>query len=425
MASLASAVVPVSRALDSVADRLRDLRASPLLSPAAQEVRRSARRGGHPVHQSNAPHLRAAVEWLGRAQDATGSGGIARGYSLTWSTYFRQAGWQPAYPETTGYIIPSLIECARFLKDKALTLRAKRALDWLLSIQLPNGAFQGGRIGLHPVLPVVFNTGQILLGLASGVAEFGVQYLEPMRRAATWLVENQDTDGAWRKYHSPFASPDEKSYETHVAWGLLEAARVDPNQRYVDAALRNARWALTQQASNGWFSRCSFDRDDTTPLTHTIGYTLRGILEAYRYSRDDSLLKAARRTSDGLLSIMGEDGFIPACLTSRWEAASLSACLTGTAQIAICLLLLYEFTSDLRYRDAAFAANRYVRRNVRLTGPPEIRGGVKGSFPIHAEYCPYQFINWGNKFVIDANLLELKVNGCGSITRPTKTLASS
>ena len=35
-------------------------------------------------------------------------------------------------------------------------------LDWLVSIQMPSGAFQGGTIGESPVVPVTFNTGQIL-----------------------------------------------------------------------------------------------------------------------------------------------------------------------------------------------------------------------------------------------------------------------
>ena len=39
-----------------------------------------------------------------------------------------------------------------------------------------------------------------------------------------------------------------------------------------------------------------------------------------------------------------------------WEAAVPWACLTGSMQIAHCWLILYEITSDARYRDAAFAA---------------------------------------------------------------------
>ena len=48
--------------------------------------------------------------------------------------------------------------------------------------------------------------------------------------------------------------------------------------------------------------------------------------------------------------------------------------------------VLYEDTGDIRYRDAAYAANRYVRRTLRVDGPPETRGAVKGSFPVDGGY---------------------------------------
>src|SRR5262249_55077147 len=141
-----------------------------------------------------------------------------------------------------------------------------------------------------------------------------------------WLVQVQDPDGCWRKHPSPFASPGEKVYDTHVSWGLLEAARVDPDQRYVDAALANVRWALGQQRENGWFSRCCLDHDPSTSLTHTIGYAIRGIIEAYRYSGDASFLAGALRAAKGLLSAIHDDGFLPGRLNEEWRGEATWAC---------------------------------------------------------------------------------------------------
>src|SRR5262245_1196481 len=87
------------------------------------------------------------------------------------------------------------------------------------------------------------------------------------------------------------------------------------------------------------------------------------------------------------------------------------ACLTGSAQIASCWLILYQHTDDVRYRDAAYVANRYVRRTLKVDGPPETRGAIKGSFPVDGDYSPYQYLNWACKFFIDANLLEQAVRG--------------
>jgi len=81
------------------------------------------------------------------------------------------------------------------------------------------------------------------------------------------------------------------------------------------------------------------------------------------------------------------------------------------AQIAYCWLTLYGETSDSRYRDAAIAANSYLRRTVLVDGPPDIRGGVKGSFPIDGEYGKYQYLSWAAKFLVDSLVLEQ--NSCG------------
>ncbi len=280
-------------------------------------------------------------------------------------------------------------------------------LDWLVSIQLPDGGFMGGRIDSTPMVPVTFNTGQILLGFAAGERVFG-GYREPMRRAADWLVNTQDADGCWRRFPTPFAGLGDKSYETHVAWGLLEAARIDPERGYAEAALANVRWALGSLAPNGWIDNCCFDNADQ-PLTHTLGYTLRGILEAYRYSGDALFLSAARRTADGILSALGIDGYLPGQLRSDWSPHVPWVCLTGTAQIAHCWLILYSETKEQRYAAAAFRANEFVRRTVRVEGRPETRGAVKGALPVDGAYGRFEYLNWAAKFLADSLMLEMDV----------------
>ena len=341
-----------------------------------------------------------AVGWLCRAQDASTSadGGVAGWFDL-------RAGWSTSYPETTGYIVPTLLDYAERTGEEALRERAKRMLDWLVSIQFGSGAFQGGVIGKEPCLPVTFNTGQILLGLAAGVRVFGDEYLTALRRAADWLVETQEGDGSWMVYSSPFTAPGAKTYETQVALGLLEAARVTGEGGYAAAALATVDWALDHQQPNGWFPRCD-TRSYEKPLTHTLAYALRGVAEAYRYSEESKYLEAACRTGDALLKTMHSDGYIPGRLDREWRSAASWACLTGTAQISACWLLLAGNTGATRYRDASYRANAFVRRTMRFDGAPGIRGGVAGSFPVNGGYCAHQYLNWACKFFIDANLLE-------------------
>ena len=344
-----------------------------------------------------------AIDWICGAQDSSVSkdGGVARHYSLI-------TGWSSSYPETTGYIIPTVLEYAQKKNNDILRQRAKRMLDWLVEIQLASGAFKGGMIDQEPNAPVVFNTGQILLGLARGVIEFGETYRKAMIRAADWLVQVQDSDGCWRKFSSPYVASGVKAYDTHVAWGLFEAARLEPDKPYAKAALDNVRWAQTLQKSNGWFEKCCLS-DQLNPLTHTLGYALRGIVEAYRFCKEHEILQCALKSADGLLSALQSDGYLPGRLNTNWEASVSWVCLTGSVQIAICWIMLYQITGDEKYRNAAYDVNSYVRRTMKTDGQIEIRGGIKGSFPVSGGYCPHEYINWACKFFIDANMAELSL----------------
>jgi hypothetical protein len=224
------------------------------------------------------------------------------------------------------------------------------------------------------------------------------------------LVLIQDPDGCWRRFPTPFAMSGEKTYDTHIAWGLLEAACIEPDKPYAKAALANVRWALSLQRKNGWFEKCCLS-DPLQPLTHTIGYALRGVIEAYRFTKDAGFLQAARKTATGLLTALRDDGFLPGQLDSSWNGAVNWSCLTGTAQIAICWLMLFQDTGAPQYRDAAYAANRYLRCRMDINGRSETRGAIKGSFPVYGGYNAYQYLSWACKFFVDSNILEKEIRG--------------
>src|SRR5919204_2037723 len=75
-------------------------------------------------------HMRAALEWLLHSQAVTGTGGFAAAYSF-------KDGWLPPYPETTGYIIPTLFDGYAMLGETRLCQAAMSAAVWELEIQLP------------------------------------------------------------------------------------------------------------------------------------------------------------------------------------------------------------------------------------------------------------------------------------------------
>ena len=392
-----------NRMLHQLTGALTALREYQRLPSSDRPLFREALHGPAATGPSPVAAMDAAFDWLCLAQDrsATLDGGVARHFSV-------RRGWGASYPETTGYIVSTFLTEGASSTRTDLTERARRMLDWLASIQMRSGAFQGGMVEQAPTVPVTFNTGQILLGLSSGVRAFGEQYRPYLRAAGDWLIGCQDADGAWRRYESPFRMPGPKAYYTHVAWGLLEAERVEPGRGYADAALRNVRWAVGRQLENGWVANCCLT-DASRPLTHTIGYFLRGVVEAFQYSGDATLLAAAQRTADALVRVQRPDGALPGRLDADWRAVRSSTCLTGNVQIAHSWLLLYSTLGSFVYLRAAVAALEYVRRTMRVTGSPEIRGGIRGSFPLWGDYAPFEYVNWAPKFFIDAQALALRL----------------
>ena len=138
-----------------VKDRLRPLKQLAdfqRLPPAAKAAVRRDLSGDRRADPGIEAAVAASLDWLRAAQDNSASrdGGVARHFSLV-------GGWAPSYPETTGYIVPTLIAQARLRGDADLRERARRMLDWLVSIQFPEGGFQGGMVGQTPRVPVTLH----------------------------------------------------------------------------------------------------------------------------------------------------------------------------------------------------------------------------------------------------------------------------
>ena len=352
--------------------------------------------------------LDAAMEWLARAQDASGNGGVSRSYALRFMRgHHQRRGWLGAYPETTGYIIPTFLDYAALRDRPEYRERAQRMADWESDVQMESGAVQGGTIDFPPS-PAVFNTGQVLQGWARAHKEFeSPRYLDSMRRAADFLVEAQDPDGAWRRHGSRYARAGINTYDARTALGLLEASGRTGDPRHRDSAAKALRFTLTQQRPNGWFENCCLD-DNRRPLLHTLAYTMEGLLEGGVLLEDQRLVDASRLAADAVLERLGPDGWLPGRLDESWRPAARWSCLTGNAQTARVWSRLFELTGEARYREGAIRANRYIAGTQDLgDSDPGIRGGIQGSYPIWAEYGTYEYLNWAAKFFADSLLSEL------------------
>src|SRR6266581_3110970 len=366
----------VARLLASVEGQRRRIRAHPLLNPTALVERSREWLGGHPADPEHEPHLVAAIAWLVRAHDATPDGGISRAYSLAWHPYFQRGGWLPSYPETTGYIIPTLYAAARRLGRAELAARAEAAARWEIEFQLPTGAVLGGVIGA-PQSPAVFNTGQVLLGWLAAFEETGQGiFADAARRAACYLVATLDADGHWRRGNSRFARADATLYNTRTAWALAEAGVRLEHDAFTAAAARSLRAAAERAA-------------------HALGATVR------------------------------TGGWMPGRYRSGWSGAVRWSCLTGQAQMANNWIRLAEIMGDAQWLEPVPAVLRFLKRTQnRRASALGLRGGIKGAWPVGGEYGAYEVLSWATKFFADALMRHeaIEANGLGAPS-PVSVLA--
>lgn len=362
---------------------------------------------GHPIRDPQ-DHLRETMQWLCRAQDATGDGGVSRSYTLRYMHAHRRKGWLASYPETTGYIIPTFLAYASLTGDAGYRERAIRMARWESDVQMESGAVQGGVIGFPPT-PAIFNTGQVLFGWAAAHRETGDErFLHSAMRAADFLVEAQDADGAWRRHGSRYARGGVNVYDARSAWGLLEGYRATAKPEHRSAVVRNLDFVLTRQQPNGWYPDCCLD-DNERPLLHTIAYTMEGLLESGMILGEPRYVDAARKAADALLALQRPDGSLAGRFDRDWRPAVTWSCLTGDAQTAIVWFRLAEVTGERRYADAAGRMTRYLGSTQNTTSSnPGVRGGIAGSQPIWQEYGAYEYLNWAAKFYADALMLELR-----------------
>jgi hypothetical protein len=357
-------------------------------------------------------HLNATYRWLCAAQDATPDGGVAGWFNLV------RGCWSSSYPETTGYIIPTLLALAQARLEPAARARALRMADWELAIQMPDGAVLSGILGTARG-PAVFNTGQVLFGWISAFEETGEpRYAGAARAAAEWLVRHQDADGAWRRSLSMVTSAPVHTYNGRCAWALAYAAHALGDERFVQAARRGSDWVLAQQNSHGWFAHNGFTEHET-PLLHTISYTIEGLLGVYAFTAEPTYLQAAKAAL-GPLAALHRAGRLAGRLDSRWRPTVTWRCVTGDAQLAVLLHRLERHCPGEGYAETARnLIEEVARMQLYLCGlgsdstgllansSNPASGGVPGSFPVWGGYVRLGLPNWAAKFYLDALLLEL------------------
>ena len=265
---------------------------------------------------------------------------------------------QVPYPEVTGYFIPTLYDWG----EKEL---ARTCTRWLLSIQMPDGAFPA-----PDGVPYTFDTGQIMRGLCAALED--VEGAESaLRKAGDWILTQVDAYGQLKTPSTEqWTDIANDLIHTYVVPPLAEAGKRLGVKEYEEAAKFILDYYKQQE------ELVPFNR-----LSHFHAYTMEALCEMGE-------LDLAREGMAQVAQCQKRDGRIPAYPAVEW------ICSTGMAQYAIVWYTLGE-------KERADRAIRYLEK---IQNPS---GGFYGSYGKGAKYISGAEISWGVKYFLDAWKLKI------------------
>jgi uncharacterized protein YyaL (SSP411 family) len=232
------------------------------------------------------------------------------------------------------------------------------------------------------------------------------EFLEFGQRAADFLLNDLTEDGHFRTHGKFVRHQKYKTYNCLCAWPLYVFGQSNGEKKYCKAAVRIIEAAIEQQHWTGWFPNNCFT-NSAAPISHTICYTLQGILEVGLLAGREDFIASAERGTNPLLQRISDLGFLHGSFFADWTPASRYACLTGNAQLAIICYRLYDKTGDAKYKTASDLLVNYLKAlQVLESDNPGINGALPGSFPILGSYMTAGYPNWATKYFLDALLLQ-------------------
>lgn len=316
------------------------------------------------------------------------------------------SGWSKPYPETTGYIIKTFDDLIFDFGYTHLESHSETMAQWLLSIQMNDGAFPGGLYDeKKSSSKSIFNTAQIIIGLCSRYKRTNnVVYLNSAKKAANWIIKSINTEGAFAKYH--YVENFSPSYYTRVCWPLLEVYDLTKDTNISTFASNALEYIAKKQLKNSFIKDSGF-KPESHAFLHTIAYTIRGFLESYLITKNELHLNIAIELAEKLLLKFERKKYLAGAYFENFNEHNSYRCLTGESQIAIIWFKLYKITNDLRYLNAGIKLLDMVSND--LVGSYNIlftSGGHTGSKPFYGKYIAFRQPNWASKFYLDAIMQE-------------------
>lgn len=229
------------------------------------------------------------------------------------------------YCEITGYAINFLLNLYKIKQEEYFLNTAKKAGNFLVRFQAKEGNLRGAipwnvnEDGNSHHCYYSFDTGVCLNGLADLYLVTGEnQYLQSAVMAADWLIcQAQNDDGSYRAVFDrsqnifnrfmllKYWSGDRGSLHIKNIRGLIKAYKITRNEEYLKSIRKTISWSKNIQDEDGFFPAA---QGKDFIFTHAHCYAIEGIISAFIYFNDADCRGQILAAADWLLKTQNRDG---------------------------------------------------------------------------------------------------------------------
>jgi len=211
--------------------------------------------------------LRSNMSWIMKSFEVNGHQGSSGTRSI-------RGKWGAVYPETTGYLVPTLLDYAKYFDNKKVRKVALKQLDYFKSIQNEDGSFHQAK---DLTEPIVFDTAQIIIGLLRIVSELEEpeELLSMIRLSVDWLGLQLNAEGEFTSYN--YVDNYNPAYYARIAWPMASGELIKYSKPRTKTKKLITRIS-DAQLENKLFEDMGFHPGQPA-YTHTVAYTYRGLWE--------------------------------------------------------------------------------------------------------------------------------------------------
>ncbi|MBT8191529.1 MAG: hypothetical protein KJO29_13950, partial [Bacteroidia bacterium] len=258
--------------------------------------------------------LQSNLDWIIKSFEINNNLGSSA-YRTSWGT------WAKPYPETTGYLIPSLLKASVFDHKGILKNLCLKQLEYFRDLQNTDGSFASSASERKPN---VFDSAQILQGLMALYSIDGKAETRNMaEKCFHWLSSEIGADGSFSNYN--LSDAYNPLYYTRISWILMKA------DKSLGMEYNEKTSLLFEKQLENWdadfIDKTAF-YPGSTAFSHTVIYALRGLYECAIILNHKEALQKFKTSLHELLNIVVQSNGLPGQFYNS-KYSSAYTCSTG------------------------------------------------------------------------------------------------